>query len=152
MTFYSLRQLEGRFQKIVAVVTKEIESDDSKLAGKFVFHDEDGHKFMWGPRDTRYKFRSVDALSEADQVFFLCPLCFAKNNGSVGTHGVRAPFAGRNIPDDAAMHNGAGQPVFWNAGGSSLDDLMLTPSIQLIGGCGWHGFVGSSGIPPGHAG
>lgn len=154
MTAYPLRQLEAEIQKVITVTTSEIGSD-----GKFVFRDESGDAFMLGPRSHRYEFHDVDILTEADHIMFLCPLCFEKNGGSIGTHSVMVSFAGRNIPDDVGSRDSTGKPSRWTiVSGTSLDDLVLSPSILLDAsrppeqGCHWHGFVGSSGIPPGHAG
>lgn len=104
------------------------------------------------PADYRMKgYRYVDTLAEADGLIFLCPLCFAKNGGAVGTHGVAIPFP--NAPDGQYIRGRDGSTPKWRVvGGSTLDDLQLAPSIQLLGdGCNWHGFVGSSGVPPGEA-
>lgn len=30
---------------------------------------------------------------------------------------------------------------YWTRTGDSLDSLTLTPSIQRVGGCRWHGFI-----------
>lgn len=157
MTF-SLRQLEAQLEKVVTVTTSEIEQDDAGLRGQYVFRDSDGEKFMWGPKPERYEFHNVNSLAEADHIMFLCPLCFAKNGGAKGTHSVMVTFAGRNVPAEAGTRDADGKPSRWTARGSSLDDLVLTPSILLdakrkaADGCHWHGFIGSSGIPPGHAG
>lgn len=153
MTHFPLRELEARLQKVVTVASEEIGPD-----GKYVFRDETGEAFMWGPKPERYEFRNVETVADADHIMFLCPACFAKNNGSIGTHSVMATFAGRSVPDEAGTHDHEGKPSRWNVSGASLDDLVLTPSILLDAsrkveeGCHWHGFVGSSGIPPGHAG
>jgi hypothetical protein len=99
----------------------------------------------------RTGFQRVDTLAEADGIWFLCPKCFADNKGPVGTHMVCIGFAGR-APAGSYTQGSNGQDTRWNiAGGTGLDDLVLTPSVQLLGGCNWHGFVGSSGIPPGEA-
>lgn len=153
---YSLRQLEGELYKIVTVITNEIERDGPSWS--YVHRDEEGEKFMWGPRRERYQFHPVQTVAEADEVSFLCPLCFARNGGARGTHHVMVTFAGRDVPEDAGTRDSTGKPSRWNVGGSCLDDLVLTPSILLDAGrspdrgCHWHGFVGSNGIPPGHAG
>lgn len=86
-------------------------------------------------------FKPVTAMAEADSVMFLCPACFEQNGGPVGTHRIRIDFVGRGTPDEHCIHGSDNQPVRWNAAGSSLDDLSLTPSIQILGGCNWHGFV-----------
>jgi len=31
-------------------------------------------------------YRMVDEMSGADGIEFLCPVCFTKNNGEIGTH------------------------------------------------------------------
>lgn len=95
---------------------------------------------QWGgfPIDT---FHNVESLSEADRIMFLCPLCFTRNSGPVGTHGIAIDFVGRATPDSACMRNDQKQPVRWNATGNSLEDLTLTPSILILSGCQWHGFV-----------
>ena len=91
-------------------------------------------------------FKPVASLAEADGIWFLCPKCFATDH-----HMVRIGFHGKATPGTYG-YNKDGQPVLWNlAGGAGLDDLQLTPSIQLQGGCWWHGFVGSSGVPAGEA-
>lgn len=96
-------------------------------------------------------FQHVDAFSDAHGVRFLCPKAFVKNNGSVGTHRVQVYFAGSPVPIHLGK-NKDGQTVRWQASGNSLDNLSLTPSIQEQDDtCGWHGFVGSSGVPPGSA-
>lgn len=86
--------------------------------------------------------RCVD-LQIAQGILFLCPKCFAKNNGSVGTHGVICWFAGRGVPDEMAPGPGR-----WTPEGTSIDDLTFVPgnpprsvSVKLNSGCGWHGFV-----------
>lgn len=161
MTAYPLRQLEAEFQRVVTVTTTEIETgnEDPSLNGLYLFRETNGEKFMWGPRPERYEFHNVGSVGEADQIFFLCPLCFEKNGGSKGTHGVDVSFAGRNIPDEAGTRDSTGKPSRWTVvSGTSLDDLVLAPSILLDAGrepdkgCHWHGFVGFAGIPPGHAG
>lgn len=91
-------------------------------------------------------FHRVDTLEEADGVWFICPKCFAADR-----HRVKVGFHGKATPGTYG-HNSKGEPVLWTvAGGTSLDDLQLTPSIQIEGCCNWHGFVGSNGVPPGEA-
>lgn len=78
-------------------------------------------------------------LAEADGVLFLCPLCFVRNNGPVGTHAVLCWFQGRPaVPPDATPGPGR-----WQVAGSGIDDLTLSPSVHLSGegGCQWHGYV-----------
>lgn len=81
----------------------------------------------------------VDTLAEANGIFFLCPKCYEAHGGPVGTHGVRVWFKDRGVPDEAVP-----QPR-WMVSGTGMDDLTLTPSVALNGGCGWHGFVTNGG-------
>lgn len=105
-----------------------------------------------------WSYRRVDVLAEADGIRFLCPLCWRMNDGPVGTHVVMIGFVG--CPKDAYSKDFNGNDVAWHAHGTGYDDLVLTPSInlddplyiQVEGGCRWHGFVGSGGVPPGEAG
>jgi hypothetical protein len=84
---------------------------------------------------TAHGYRRVETFREAQGVFHLCPKCFAANGGAIGTHGCISWFADRGVPSTAV-------PVpRWQASGSSLDDLTLWPSIQLVGGCNWHGYI-----------
>ena len=96
----------------------------------------------------------VDTLAEAQGVWFRCPLCYAKNKGPVGTHWVDVTFRGKGVPDKLGSHDSSGKPSRWQVvSGSGLADLVLAPSVHLAGagGCGWHGFCGMAGVPPGHA-
>lgn len=153
MTPIPLRTLEAELSKLVIVVSTE---RDEK--GLYVWRGSDGQAYKWGPSDKSYEFHPVATVAEADELTFLCPLCFEKNGGAAGTHSVFVTFAGRNVPDEAGSRDHTGKPSRWNASGRTVDDLVLTPSIALDAsrpadkGCHWHGFVGSSGVPPGHAG
>lgn len=105
-----------------------------------------------------WSYRKVDTLVEADGIKFLCPGCYARNNGPVGTHIVMVGFVG--CPKDAYTTDYAGNHVAWHPSGSGYDDLVLTPSIDLAppgayielkDGCRWHGFVGTGSARPGEA-
>lgn len=125
----SLRQLEGEFTRF-----------SIEPAGKHIGQPQPDGSIQWGgfPQAT---WTPVKTRAEADAVWFLCPLCFRKNGGNKGTHWVRVDFHGSRTPDEHVIHNSQGLPVRWHATGDSLDTLSLTPSIQLNGGCGWHGYV-----------
>ena len=101
-----------------------------------------------------YYMPIVQTLAEAQGIMFLCPLCFANNNGAIGTHSVHVSFEGKNVPPEQGSRNDKGEISRWNIiGGTGLDDLQLSPSIFLTTShCKWHGFIGNSGILPGHAG
>lgn len=89
----------------------------------------------------------VQTLAEADGVRFQCPKCKAAGQFA---HPIFIGFAGIAV-EGTYGYNKAGMPVTWQMSGTGLDDLVLFPSIQIQGGCNWHGFVGSSGVPPGEA-
>lgn len=71
----------------------------------------------------------------AQGVAFLCPVCFVKNNGPVGTEQVVCWFKDRGVPDDALPGPGR-----WTATGTSFADLTLSPSVNVDNGH-WHGFI-----------
>lgn len=89
----------------------------------------------------RQASEQVAALADAQGVWFLCPLCFQKNGGKAGTHMVMCWFRDRGVPNDVTPG-----PARWAVSGTSLADLTLSPSIQLLGGCNWHGFVVAGAI------
>jgi len=93
--------------------------------------EEDGKKHVC--------YVEVDSMADAHGVQFLCPLCFEKNHGNVGTHTIICWFAGM-VPLDAAPGPGR-----WNPRGHGIDDLTFIPpgavSVMLTHGCRWHGFV-----------
>ena len=88
--------------------------------------------------ETPVRFRMTEELKDAHGVTFLCPKCFAANNGPVGTHHVLCWFKGV----DPERSPGPGR---WNPQGTGLDDLTFVPpgavSVQLMSGCMWHGHV-----------
>jgi len=147
---HSLRELEAKLLKHES----RIGTWKRVKAGPFAAHpspySEDEIEEVTGPQDY---YVPVDTLVEAQGIWFLCPLCFDTNKGSIGTHWVGVGFADR-APPGTFSQNKEGKDSRWSVSGTGLDDLVLTPSIQLDTehGCKWHGFVGSSGIPPGWAG
>ena len=82
----------------------------------------------------------VDDLTDAQGIRFLCPKCYAANNGPVGTHMVLCWFADRGVPAEASPGPGR-----WRPSGDSIETLSFVgpgaTSVFLQGGCGWHGFV-----------
>jgi len=111
--------------------------------------DGDPTEEVTGPREHTIH-RTIDANGEytvrvpfalAEGIEFLCPKCFAENNGARGTHGCNVTFADRGEPDDMGSHNKEGNAVRWNVSGDSFENLTTTPSILLEGGCAWHGYI-----------
>lgn len=100
---------------------------------------------QWGGFPTSV-FYPVEALADADRVQFLCPQCFSDNRGKVGTHRIAIDFIGRGTPDEACIRNDEGVPVRWTVQGTCAEDLTLGPSILMLRGCHWHGFVEQGSI------
>lgn len=85
----------------------------------------------------------VESIDQAMGVSFLCPLCFEANGGSRGTHAVICWSRSRGAPEEATPGPGR-----WKMEGTGFADLTLNAdppssarSVQLLGGCNWHGFV-----------
>ena len=62
----------------------------------------------------------------APYLLFVCP---KHGNGSPSLY-CGVPIAPGRLPNGAQWHRGA-----------DLDRPTITPSINCVGGCGWHGFV-----------
>lgn len=90
-----------------------------------------------GPRNF---FIHVEKIEDAQGVEFLCPACFRKNNGEVGTHMTRCWSRSRGVPDN--IHPGPGR---WTLVGTGLHDLTLNGdppnSARSIQCPCWHGFI-----------
>jgi hypothetical protein len=89
------------------------------------------------------RWTQVTSIEQAQGVRFLCPKCFHKNGGNVGTHSVICWSRSRGVPETATPGPGR-----WSLHGTSLDDLTLhgdppggARSILLSGDCAWHGYV-----------
>ena len=74
-------------------------------------------------------------IADAQGVMFLCPVCFKKNGGPVGTESVLCWFKDRGVPADAFPGPGR-----WTASGTSFEDLTLSPSVN-VSNEHWHGFI-----------
>ena len=93
-------------------------------------------------REDSHHFRFVDTLAGADGVEFLCPKCFAANNGRIGTHAVICWSPA--VPQETSP-----TPGRWEMHGTGIDDLTLvagSSSVQLMGGCAAHFFVRDGAI------
>jgi hypothetical protein len=104
------------------------------------------------PRFLRYNqnhagvsFDTVDSITVAQGVSFLCPKCFAENGGAAGTHSVICWSRSRGVPETAQPGPGR-----WALDGTGFHNLTLNGdaiggggarSVQLNGGCEWHGFI-----------
>ena len=99
-------------------------------------------KFLCLEAPDRWRCEDV-SIGQAHGVMFLCPKCFAANGGPRGTHSVICWSRSRGVPD--AQSPGPGR---WRMDGTGIDDLTLNAdppsnarSVQLEGGCMWHGHV-----------
>jgi hypothetical protein len=120
------------------------------LDPKFIRHQREHHEAGESASGSIYATAgesdvmvTVGTLGEAQGVRFLCPACFAKNGGKVGTHMVVCWSRSRGVPDDVDP-----KPGRWTLDGTGMDDLTLNGdppgnarSVLLLGGCGWHGFI-----------
>ena len=82
-------------------------------------------------------YAQIDDIKQADGLLFLCPVCFEKNKGSVGTHSIICWQP--HIPLDVSP-----KPGRWSFHGTGYDDLELkagSSSILLNGGCNAHFFI-----------
>jgi hypothetical protein len=135
----------------------------AQLEARFVRYEDnidtwdvvDGDQTTWRARGCpthpvtgpRTHIITVKTLAEAQGVDLLCPKCFTKNAGNVGTHWITVTFAGRGALDHQGCHGLDGKPTRWQVSGTSIEDLTTMPSILLSGpGCGWHGFIENGAI------
>ena len=105
--------------------------------------DLDAKFLRYEPRDGQIFMSEVATIDEAQGIKFLCPKCFVTNGGPLGTHSVICWSRSRGVPDDAGP-----KPGRWRMEGTGLIDLTLQAdppntgrSVQLNGGCAWHGHV-----------
>jgi uncharacterized protein DUF6527 len=91
-----------------------------------------------GPREHRI---TVPSLAEAQGIHFLCPKCWTENKGPVGTHLCEVTFEGRGVLPHQGIRGSKEPGPRWNVTGTNFEDLSTTPSILIIGGCNWHGYI-----------
>jgi hypothetical protein len=110
-----------------------------ELNGQFVklsvYHD-DPETFPEG----RHSFKVVDTIAEAQGIMFLCPACWVKNSGSIGTHSIICWSRSRGVPDERSPGPGR-----WTFHGSGIGDLTVLgdpvgSAASVNAGC-WHGFI-----------
>lgn len=80
------------------------------------------------------RYAPTTEIAGADGLGFLCPKCFAKNGGPVGTHSMRC--WAEHVSQDHYP-----KPGRWPMTGTGLHDVTLSPSIQITGGCGAHFWI-----------
>ena len=79
-------------------------------------------------------------IATAQGIAFLCPRCFKKNGGPVGTETILVWFRDRGVPADETPGPGR-----WTPNGTDFHDFSLTPSVN-VSNEHWHGFVTSGEI------
>lgn len=113
--------------------------------------DLDGRFFGRVDAAKRMSFMQGDTLDGAQGVMFQCPRCSegkpvgCDGTGFAGAHYVKVCFSNpRNAEVAPAEYD---HNPRWEMSGNGLDDLTLSPSINLDvpengeGGCRWHGWV-----------
>lgn len=80
------------------------------------------------------KFMTIDEKRVG--LVFLCPICKGtkQNNPDDHCHHVGVRFS--NPLDGAPAY-----PRGWHRTGETLETITLAPSIMMLDGCKWHGFV-----------
>ncbi len=87
----------------------------------------------------------VDTIAEADGIQFLCPVCWKKNGGPVGTHVIHC--WNPSVPQTKTPKGGR-----WNLVGTGFHDLSLVAGSSSVliknedGTEHWHGFVKSGEV------
>ena len=82
--------------------------------------------------------KNVETIPEADGVLLLCPGCFIKNKGPIGTHSIICwrPHVPKTVPP---------VPGRWEFYGTGIPDLTLKAGSSSIfcqpPGCGAHFFI-----------
>lgn len=94
------------------------------------FSDSHSHVTYFAHHDPEQS----EELAQAHGICFLCPVCFKKNGGAVGTEHVLIWFAARPVPADYEP-----KPR-WQVAGTSFEDLTISPSIN-VGPEHWHGWI-----------
>lgn len=88
-------------------------------------------------------YETVKELRKAHGVRYLCPVCFWKNGGPVGTHWCLHWFTKAKLPDDATPGPGR-----WNVQGHDIDDITFVApgsfSVNMVGH--WHGWIESGTV------
>ena len=104
--------------------------------GRFRRYRDSHSQIDYGSGEMADPPEESEVIALADGLIFLCPTCFKKNNGVVGTESVLCWFAGKShIPADAKPGPGR-----WTATGTSFHDLTLSPSVN-VNKEHWHGFI-----------
>lgn len=94
-------------------------------------------EFLKSIDDTTHRCLPESAIQDADGIMFLCPVCYLKNGGPVGTHSIICWHP--RVPQKISPTGGR-----WEMLGTGIDDLTLkanSSSVLLTGGCNAHFFI-----------
>ena len=103
--------------------------------GHMRFLDSNSHQLVHYGVEELHEGEHSETQAQAQGVMFLCPVCFQRNGGAVGTEHVLLWFRDRGVPD--AETPGPGR---WLATGTGFEDLTLAPSVN-VDHEHWHGFI-----------
>lgn len=92
----------------------------------------------WGDPYPHEAVIPVPDMASAQGMWLLCPVCFKKNGGPVGTHLIGVTFRNRGALDHQGSQSKHGGPSRWTVSGTGLHDLTVNPSVDC--GC-WHGWI-----------
>jgi len=81
--------------------------------------------------DPRWTIAESDRQGQG--LHFLCPKC---RNHFLGVW-FQNPLDGKS----PYIRAGAGSSSWWTRTGDSFETLSITPSILVVAGCGWHGYI-----------
>jgi hypothetical protein len=113
------------------------------IADKYLGRDLPDGTIQWGGFECEYIPR-VDDPRIAQGIEIYCPKCWLPGKGEqdgVGVHRLQVTFVDAGVLPHQGCHNGE-TPTRWSVKGSSFEDIQISPSIQIIGGCAWHGHIG----------
>jgi hypothetical protein len=72
-------------------------------------------------------------------ITFICPCGTHPRDGEYDTD--RCCIIFENPLDGGGRFDATTPGHYWTRVGETFETLSLTPSIQRVGGCGWHGFI-----------
>lgn len=76
-----------------------------------------------------------------NQLWIHCPVCKDKpeKENEIVRHPIYIPFA-------KVMKSGFKNKTGWNKTGDSIENLSVTPSVRVLEGCGFHGFITNGNV------
>ena len=121
---------------------RELDPEWVRWEDRYLTAEEEKAEGVFSNRtDRRHTYIPVvQTLHEAQGIEFDCPKCRDPNRA----HRIQVAFHGRGVLEHHGSRNKDGKPTRWHVvGGSSFDDLSLSPSIDCTPSdpnC-WHGHI-----------